>query len=139
LDYDAVIIAAPFHQTDIDVPTDIYTQVPPQPYVHLHTTFVISTSRDLSSEYFEWKGKSAVPHEILTTFDGVRTNETDRPEFNSVAYNRRVGDDEYAFKIFSDKEMSDEWLEKMFPGGVKWVYRKLVSWGTLLCSYNHLS
>jgi len=139
VDYDAVVIAAPFHQTDIGVPNDVSAQVPPQPYVHLHTTFVVSNSRDLSPEYFHWEGTSAVPHEVLTTFDGVRNNETAAPEFNSLAYNRRVGEDEYAFKIFSDKEMSDEWLEKVFPGGIKWVYRKLVSCGVVLYLHDCLS
>ena len=42
--YKAVIIAAPFHSTGISLPDTLASQIPPQPYVHLHVTLLTTTS-----------------------------------------------------------------------------------------------
>ena len=63
---------------------------------------------------------------ILTTYDGARNNGT-VPEFNSLSYHGAIREGEWVVKIFSQQEISDEWLSEMFLGQVGWVYRKQVS------------
>jgi len=62
---------------------------------------------------------------ILTTGQGFR-NGGKAPEFNSLSYHGLVRDGEWGVKIFSKQRISDEWLEKVFPGTVGWVFRKEV-------------
>lgn len=69
---------------------------------------------------------------VLTTYNGVR-NGGKEPEFNSLSYHGHItkGDDgapnQWTVKIFSKEKITDEWLDKIFPGQVGWVYRKEVS------------
>jgi prenylcysteine oxidase/farnesylcysteine lyase len=63
---------------------------------------------------------------MLTTYEGAR-NGGEEPEFNSLSYHGLVRDGEWGVKIFSQKRISDEWLDMMFFGKVGWVYRKEVS------------
>ncbi|TRM65773.1 hypothetical protein BD626DRAFT_485778 [Schizophyllum amplum] len=46
------------------------------------------------------------------------------PEFNSLAYHGAIRDGEWVVKIFSQQELSDEWLSDIFIGQVGWVHRK---------------
>ena len=131
-DYKAVIIAAPIHSTGINLPSAISSQIPKQPYVHLHVTLLTTTSRQPNPEYFSLSSSSKVPSMVLTTYNGVRKGGKE-PEFNSLSYHGYAAKsvdgvpDEWSVKIFSKERISDEWLDKIFMGNVGWVYRKEVS------------
>jgi prenylcysteine oxidase/farnesylcysteine lyase len=68
---------------------------------------------------------SKVPRVMQTTKE--RSNSSAPPEFNTLEYLGQVGEEEWAVKIYSDHKVSDEWLDNMFQGQVKWVTRKEVS------------
>jgi prenylcysteine oxidase/farnesylcysteine lyase len=119
-DYKAVILAAPFHSTGINVPASISEQIQPQPYVNLHVTLLATTASAPSSSYFGLPGSAEAPRVMLTSHQGQS-----KPEFNSLSYHGLVREGEWAVKIFSEQEISDEWLAKMFDGKVGWVHRKL--------------
>jgi len=129
--YKAVIIAAPIHSTGISLPSVISSQIPEQPYVHLHVTLLTTTSPQPSPEYFSLSPSSKVPSMILTTYEGVRKGGKE-PEFNSLSYHGHATKgtdgvpDQWSVKIFSKERISDEWLDKVFMGQVGWVYRKEV-------------
>ncbi|KAF8973540.1 Prenylcysteine lyase-domain-containing protein [Flammula alnicola] len=123
VDYKAVILAAPFHSTGIDFPSSLSEQIPEQPYVRLHVTLVSTTSATPNPEYFGLPPSSSAPRMVLTTYQGGREGHT-KPEFNSLSYHGLIRDGEWAVKIFSKKELSDEWLNNMFQGQVGWVHRK---------------
>ncbi|KAH7883946.1 FAD/NAD(P)-binding domain-containing protein [Phlebopus sp. FC_14] len=135
--YRGVILAAPFHQSNITIPSDLAELIPPQPYVHLHVTLLTTLSETPNPEYFGLRLGTQVPRMVLTTYEGVREGGV-KPEFNSLSYHGRVqkyerceeqSDDEDAeapewiVKIFSDERITDEWLENVF-GNVGWVLRK---------------
>jgi prenylcysteine oxidase/farnesylcysteine lyase len=124
-DYTAVILAAPFHSSDIVVPSAISEQIPKQPYVHLHVTLLTTTSEYPNPEYFALSPSSKPARMMLTTYEGVR-KDGKAPEFNSLSYHGLVREDEWAVKIFSRKYISDEWLSEVFNGQVGWVFRKEV-------------
>ena len=130
-DYKAVIIAAPFHSTGISLPDTLASQIPPQPYVHLHVTLLTTTSTQPNPAYFALSSTTKVPGMVLTTYDGVRRGGKE-PEFNSLSYHGIVRNgsagvpDQWSVKIFSKERIEDDWLEKVFPGEVGWVYRKQV-------------
>lgn len=137
-EYKNVIIAAPFHQTGItlysptlDKKEKILQHIPPQPYVHLHVTLLSTTAKHPNSEYFNLPANQKVPTTVLTTYDAVRSRNGKEPEFNSLSYHGLVRkpeegvETEYLVKIFSQQEISDEWLANMFSGKVGWVHRKL--------------
>ncbi|TFK76732.1 hypothetical protein BDN72DRAFT_890547 [Pluteus cervinus] len=122
-DYQAVIIAAPIHQTGITLPSEIISQVPEQPYVHLHVTLLTTTLPSANPAYFGLSSSGAVPGMLLTSGQGFR-NGGKAPEFNSLSYHGAVKEGEWAVKIFSQEKVEDEWLNEMFNGTVTWVYRK---------------
>ncbi|KAG2129757.1 FAD/NAD(P)-binding domain-containing protein [Suillus clintonianus] len=132
--YKGVVLAAPFHQTDIILPSDLAELIPPQPYVPLHVTYLTTRSEHPRPEYFGLASDAQVPATILSTYEGARAGGVE-PEFNSISYHGKVRkmegaegdavtDPEWTVKIFSKERVSDEWLEKVF-GNVGWVYRKL--------------
>ncbi|KAK1218693.1 hypothetical protein PQX77_018592 [Marasmius sp. AFHP31] len=121
--YKGVILAAPLHQTGIDLPPSIVSQVPEQPYVHLHVTLFSTTSPSINPEYVSLPPNSHALTTLLTTYQGARDGGK-APEFNSLDYQRKIGDSEWVVKIFSEEEISDEWLNETFSGQVGWVYRK---------------
>ncbi|KAG2070713.1 FAD/NAD(P)-binding domain-containing protein [Suillus decipiens] len=132
--YQGVILAAPFHQTDIILPPDLAELIPPQPYVPLHVTLLTTSSKHPRPEYFGLPSNAQVPTTILTTYEGARAGGV-KPEFNSLSYHGNVRkvdgaagdavtDPEWTVKIFSEDRVTDEWLETVF-GNVGWVYRKL--------------
>lgn len=124
VDYQAVVLAAPFHSTGIVAPNAISEQIPEQPYVHLHVTLVSTTSPTANPAYFGLPSDAIVPRMLLTTYQGAREGRS-KPEFNSLSYHGEVREGEWAVKIFSDHELSDEWLSDMFLGQVGWVHRKV--------------
>jgi prenylcysteine oxidase/farnesylcysteine lyase len=135
-DYDAVIVAAPYHTSHISLPDKLSSLIPPQAYIHLHVTLLTTTAPTPKPEYFGYTPGSKVPTTILTTFDGVR-RDGKAPEFNSLTYHgqaktaknethdtQEMG--EWVVKIFSMERISDEWLADVFENQVGWVLRKEV-------------
>jgi len=120
--YKAVILATPFYSSDIIVPPSISKQIPEQPYVNLHVTILSTTAAHPNPKYFGMPAGSKVPRVILTTKE--RPTGSTPPEFSSISYGGRIREDEWAVKIFSDARLSNEWLDNMFQGQVKWVTRK---------------
>ncbi|KAG6866235.1 hypothetical protein C0991_006822 [Blastosporella zonata] len=111
--YQAVILAAPFHSTGISIPSSLADSIPEQPYVHLHVTLLTTTSPTPDPAYFGQSTASALAEMTLTTYESVR-NGTKEPEFNSLSYHGLVREGEWAVKIFSKEKISDELLNKLF-------------------------
>ncbi|KAI0252652.1 FAD/NAD(P)-binding domain-containing protein [Lactifluus subvellereus] len=133
-DYDAVIVAAPYHASQISLPDNLSSLIPPQPYIHLHVTLLTTTAATPKPGYFGYKPGTKVPTTILTTFDGVRRGGK-APEFNSLTYHGQAKSaksdthdtqetNEWVVKIFSTERISDEWLADVFQNQVGWVLRK---------------
>lgn len=125
VDYHAVILAAPFHSTGIKFPPSLSSEVPKQPYVHLHVTLITTTSPSLDPAFFSMPPTSAVPHMLLTTYEGARQGGKE-PEFNSISYHGQIRDGEWVVKIFSKERVEDDWIDKVFGGKVGWIHRKEV-------------
>ncbi|KAG9104026.1 hypothetical protein FRC06_006106 [Ceratobasidium sp. 370] len=126
--YDAVILAAPYKGTkiEIDAPElDLEKAFPPVDYVHLHVTLLSTTAERPQATYFFPNAApgTKVPQTILTTSSG-----SVEPEFNSLTYHETVrhkGQSKRIVKIFSKAQLDDAWLEKVFGAGtVDWVFRK---------------
>jgi len=135
-DYDAVVIAAPYHTSHISLPPDLSSLIPPQPYIHLHVTLLTTTAATPNPVYFGEEPGSKIPTTVLTTFEGARRGGR-APEFNSLSYLGKAQSatngthsgqetDEWVVKIFSMERISDEWLTTMFQNQVGWVFRKEV-------------
>jgi prenylcysteine oxidase / farnesylcysteine lyase len=131
-DYKAVIIAAPLHDAAIDLPAIVTSQIPEQASSSLHVTVLTTTSPAPSPEYFALPASSPLPHQILTTYEGVRRGGKE-PDFFSLSYHGLVRDGEWAVRILSKEPISEEWLAKVFSGRVGWVYRKEVCFLTQVC------
>lgn len=125
--YKAVVLAAPFHQTGISIPAELEAQIPIQPYVNLHVTLLTTNASSPNPSYFGLPEGTQVPRVILTSYAGARKGGKE-PEFNSLTYHGSVREGEWAVKIFSESEISDGWLEGVFPSAIGWVYRKQASW-----------
>ncbi|KAF9066052.1 Prenylcysteine lyase-domain-containing protein [Rhodocollybia butyracea] len=122
IDYKAVILAAPFHQSDIEIPETLASQIPEQPYVHLHVTLLTTTSPSINREYLSLPPNEKVPSMLLTSYDGVRQGRK-APEFNSISYHGKISEEEWIVKIFSEVPVEDNWLNSVFSGKVGWVHR----------------
>ncbi|KAL1664030.1 Prenylcysteine lyase-domain-containing protein [Schizophyllum commune] len=120
--YKAVIFAAPIHSSGIAINAPNTVEIPDVPYVRLHVTLLSTTSPRPNPAYFNAKVEE-VPSMILTTYDGARNNGA-VPEFNSLSYHGAIREGEWVVKIFSQQEISDEWLSETFLGQVGWVYRR---------------
>ena len=131
--FDAVIVAAPHHLTNISFPPSS-AEVSPVPYLHLHVTLFTTTSPSPNPAYFNATEGSPIPSTILTSAEGRRHGGPE-PDFNSITYLQRVSPDseEYVVKIFSKERIADEWLEEVFgKGKVGWVLRHEVGISNLL-------
>ncbi|KAF8349812.1 Prenylcysteine lyase-domain-containing protein [Amanita rubescens] len=122
-EYQAVVLAAPFHSSRITLPPSLSSQIPQQPYIHLHVTLLTTTSPTPNPAYFSLSSTSDAPRVILTTYEGVRKGGKE-PEFNSMSYHGLLREGEWIVKIFSQQRISDEWLQNVFNGQVGWVHRK---------------
>jgi len=142
-DYDAVVIAAPYHTSHISLPADLSSLIPPQPYIHLHVTLLTTTAPTPNPVYFGEEPGSEIPKFVLTTFEGARHGGR-APEFSSLQYGGKARPatngthggqetDEWVVKIFSMERISDEWLANMFQNQVGWVFRKEVCSCELTC------
>ncbi|KAJ7284612.1 Prenylcysteine lyase-domain-containing protein [Mycena rebaudengoi] len=121
--YKAVILAAPFHSTSIQLPEELASQIPPQPYIHLHVTLLSTTLPSIPAESFSLPASTTIPPMLLTTHEGAR-NGGKEPKFNSMSYHGQISEGEWVVKIFSKARISDKWLGKMFNNTVGWVHRK---------------
>jgi len=121
--YSAVILSAPLHSTKMEVPDEISSRVPPQPYIHLHVTLLTTTASSIPAQSFSLPASTKIPPMLLTTFEGAR-NGGKEPEFNSLSYHGLISEGEWVVKIFSKARKSNKWLSKMFDGKVGWVHRK---------------
>lgn len=131
-DYDSVILAAPFHLSNLTLtPYTLGAQIPEQPYVHLHVTLFTTKSPTPAPACFNMTANSTAPIFVLTTSEN-EVNGGKAPEFEVIEYLTQLTTvdgtklDEYVVKIFSLQEMTDEWLDEVFNGQVGWVYRKEV-------------
>ncbi|KAL9049496.1 MAG: hypothetical protein Q9162_007192 [Coniocarpon cinnabarinum] len=145
--YDAVVLAAPYHQTNIDW-SDARLIHSPQddPYRKLHVT-LFTTALPLSRAYFNLSLLDAVPTTVLTTLPACaqppgKLSCTDRyPSFQSIStlrstVNPTTGRPERLYKIFTLEEpVSDDFLATLFDlelstdghvskGDISWIYRK---------------
>ncbi|KAL0950719.1 hypothetical protein HGRIS_007495 [Hohenbuehelia grisea] len=121
--YKAVILAAPFHTSGIALSPLLAARIPPQPYVHLHVTMLVTNSSTFNKAYFGLAPNASVPSLMLTSAEGIRRGRPG-PEFNSISYHGLVRPGEWAVKIFSDHRISDATLQRILPNSVRWVYRK---------------
>ncbi|KAK0523988.1 hypothetical protein OC842_005969 [Tilletia horrida] len=88
--YDAVILGAPFHSTGIAIlNSPAATSVPPQQYVHLHVTLLITSAPRPRAEPFGRGGDDKIARSVLTTASGFRKGGK-MPDFNSLSYLRRL-------------------------------------------------
>lgn len=145
--YDAVVIAAPFHQTSIEFEAGILHHTPADdPYRELFVT-LFTTSLSLSRSYFNLGLLDDVPTTILTTEPrcrrpGASKCAKDRlfPSFFSISTLRAVvnpttGRRERLYKIFSPKKISEAFLAELFgleqpsdgrstKDDITWIHRK---------------
>lgn len=69
--YDAVIIATPWHNSDITL-LNTPERVKGKPFVHLHVTLLTTSRPSPNPEYFGLGSQDAVPTTILTSDESVR-------------------------------------------------------------------
>jgi len=151
--FDAIILAAPYHASNIDIQPPIPKAFIPQnaSYVTLHVT-LLTTTNLLSPAFFNLPPTAAVPRIVLTTLpDGSLYSD---PQVGPASFwsistlrttrNPCTGDREWLYKIFSPEPMDQETLVRMFdlphttpeeedgratgqdrPKGVSWIYRKV--------------
>ncbi|KAH9964500.1 hypothetical protein BC827DRAFT_1265775 [Russula dissimulans] len=116
-DYDAVIIAAPYHSSHISLRVNLTSLIPTQPYVRLHITLLTTTTASPNPVYFGHKPGSKVATNIFATFggarDGVRAPELSYQGQTKFAKNE-THDEKETGKISSPEPISDEWLAAMF-------------------------
>ncbi|KZT02930.1 uncharacterized protein LAESUDRAFT_762360 [Laetiporus sulphureus 93-53] len=141
--YRAVILATPFHSTNISLfPEALAESFPEQPYVRLHVTLLSTPAPSPNSAYFGLGAHSA-PTTLLTTANAVREGTGAEPEFNSLTYRGKVraadggpwageAGEEWVVKIFSKKRLTDEWLENTF-GKFGWI---VVLFGSLITLFS---
>ncbi|KAF7320038.1 Prenylcysteine lyase [Mycena kentingensis (nom. inval.)] len=117
--YTGVILAAPWHSTNIQLPSAIAESIPKQPYVHLHVTHLSTTRATVSPEALGLPPSTKMPAMLLTVRKGNA-----EPEFNSLSYHGKISEDEWVVKIFSKGRIEDERLSQLFEGQVGWIHRK---------------
>ena len=100
--YDAVMLAAPLHSTNIAFHnTDIVSQVPKHPYVHLFVTIAITNATAPRGCYFNkaWSCDPIGSTTILSTFSPYeKGNIATAPRINSLNYLRTAGDGQWVVK-----------------------------------------
>lgn len=119
-----MIIAAPFHQTGIKILNSrAPALIPPQPYVHLHVSFILTNASSPSPTYFSLPTSSTISKAIFSTLD---TSSPLPPAFNSLNYLKRLspavgarfGEGEWhVIKMFSAKRLGDDLLGEIFGSG----------------------
>eukprot|EP00850_Spirogloea_muscicola_P003231 SM000013S26400 [mRNA] locus=s13:101189:103117:- [translate_table: standard] len=99
----AVVLAAPLEEAALEIVPAV--SVPKRSYHHMHVTFVRGF---LHPGYFGLKGGAAsVP-------DTVATTETAGTPFQSISNLRKYGEQDFAYKLFSEAELSEDTLDQLF-------------------------
>jgi len=125
--FDAVILAAPYHASNIEVRPPIPKASLPRnaSYVTLHVT-LLATPNLLSPAFFNLPATSPVPRVVLTTLPNGSV--TSAPQVGPASFwsistlratrNPRTGDREWLYKIFSPELVDGDTLVRMFdlPG-----------------------
>ncbi|KAK9461295.1 Prenylcysteine lyase-domain-containing protein [Lipomyces oligophaga] len=121
-EFDQVIIAAPFGQSNIKAPDLNISNVP---YMTLHVT-LLATKKRLSTSYFGITTHDTVPTMILTTIPGKDSSHLP-PLFNSINIVRFIADtSEYVYKIFSPTALQPKFLDLIFDGAdISWSHEKI--------------
>ncbi|KAL7412229.1 Prenylcysteine lyase-domain-containing protein [Mrakia frigida] len=131
--FDALLFANPWHQSKVsqdeglDGLFGLMDAIPPQPYIHLHVTLLVTTASRPSPSFFNQPPSTPIPRTILTSSATHRHTGSRLPEFQSITYHGEVveGSEEWVVKIFSYERRGDEWLRELFgEGEVVWVERK---------------
>ncbi|BGP37153.1 hypothetical protein JCM10449v2_001057 [Rhodotorula kratochvilovae] len=122
--YDAVILASPFHQSNIQlINTAAPALIPKQPYVPLYVSFVITNATTPQASYFDLPPETRMPNEIFGTFT---TPSRSKPTFNSLNYLKalsesigaRFGEGTFhVVKMFSDRSLEPEMLNALYGAG----------------------
>lgn len=126
--FDTVVLAAPLQFSNIEVEDGLFKHIPDLiPYVTLHVTLFTSPSL-LNPAFFNLAPDSKVPTTILTTLppDEIPDSPEDgvgSPGFFSIStlrqvVNPRTEQKEYLYKIFSPREITQEFLSNILtaPG-----------------------
>ena len=145
--YDAIVLAAPFHQTGIEFDDAILDFTPTDdPYRELFVT-LFTTPLSLSRKYFNLGLLDEVPTTILTTEpacmrddEPICDKDQPYPAFFSISTLRAVvnpmtGRRERLYKIFSPAPLSEAFLAQLFgleqqtdgqlsKDDITWMYRK---------------
>lgn len=127
-----MILAAPFHQTGIKILNSrAASLIPPQAYVHLHVSFILTNVSSPSPSYFSLPPSTTISKAIFATID---TGSPARPAFNSLNYLRRLspaigarfGEGQWhVVKMFSRERLEDDLLREIFgEGNVGKAWRK---------------
>ncbi|GAA6000776.1 hypothetical protein JCM10207_004655 [Rhodosporidiobolus poonsookiae] len=122
--YDAVILAAPFWQTGIQVVNSAAPSlIPHQRYTKLFVTFVITNASTPQPSYFDLPDKTRMPNSIFGTFT---TGSRSKPTFNSLNYLKplsaeigsKFGEGTWhVVKMFSSKSLEPEMLDALYGAG----------------------
>jgi prenylcysteine oxidase/farnesylcysteine lyase len=116
--FDAVILAAPFAQTGIEIVGSTAADlIPPIDYVNLHVTIVLTNASAPQACFFNaaWPCEKSAPALVFTALDAYDQGKTaTEPIINSLSYLRAFRDGSFAVKIFSRTTLSTEDLATAF-------------------------
>ena len=117
--FDEVVLAAPFHQSNLYISPDFADPPPNIPYVNLHVTLFASPHR-LNPFMFGLNSADELPTTILTTLqkDEEPSSGAGKAGFFSIstlrrATNPKTGGSEFLYKIFSPTKVSDHCLQML--------------------------
>jgi prenylcysteine oxidase/farnesylcysteine lyase len=128
--YDAVILAAPFHLSNISLPSSLAAEIPAQPYLQVHVTLLTTTAPGPNATFLGAQNASAPPNSVLVTLNATRGG--NGPVFSELVYLAKLngtgegGADEFVVKLFSPKALDDAFLDMLFEGRVGWTLRHTV-------------
>lgn len=117
--YDAVILATPLGGGTLNL-VNSKAKIPPQSYVHLHVSFVITNASTPRSDYFGVN--RPVAKSVFSTFS-TPSSLSSPPEFNSLSYilalppstSAKFGPGAYhVVKLFSAQPLSDQLAKDLF-------------------------
>ncbi|PPQ82411.1 hypothetical protein CVT24_002057 [Panaeolus cyanescens] len=131
VEYDAVLLAAPYHSTSINLPPEVLKDIPPQTCHDIYSTVLVTSSASLNNTYF------GLPEDVQGRIKSVLTQDSgmkgSKKEFYSIQYVDKLMDKSWSVRILSPVYLDQEWLEGMFMNRVSWVYRKKVRGSDLSC------
>jgi prenylcysteine oxidase/farnesylcysteine lyase len=116
--FDAVILAAPFASSGVEVVnTDAASLIPPLPYVDLHVTLVRTNASAPQSCFFNpaWSCSLPAPNTVYTALDAHEQGRiATRPVINSLNYLKELQDGSYLVKLFSRATLTPGDLARAF-------------------------